>query len=113
MEAFLKFTVTILVVYVIYYAFMIVLEKLKLSKSNGIDGGKLMYTVQAEEPVMVRPNIQEAGSVVQSQNKHPPVATENAGTSIDSVLYDLGLETIDVTGFGIPVVSENLFHHIQ
>ena len=112
MDAFLKFTVIMLIVYAVYYAVMIGLEKLKLSKANSIEGGKLVYAVQAQEPVVISPNNHLPETMGFSQNKPPPDTPAITEAYAGSILYDLGLETINVTGFGVPVAAENLFHHI-
>lgn len=112
---FTHYTTVILIIYAIYFLIAILLEAMKNRQPALVSSPKDVYTIHPEVPAVIKPN-PNATSFIESshENKiYAPQSVIDEDSSLETTMYDLGLETVDADIFGVDVTENNLLKYIK
>ncbi len=111
---FAKFSMTVLLLYIMYYGFIILIDQLKTRKNSLSPSTRTVHFV-VEQPQNMLSNDQQAMPVSEQNEKKSSLSNEASATEEEkdkNILEDLGIEayysgSIDITEDNLLTLSNN------
>lgn len=114
---FAKFSITVLLLYVVYYGFLLLIEQLKTRQNSLSHSARRVHFV-VEQPQNMQSNDQQATPAPELNEKKSSLSNEASATEEEknkNILEDLGIEayysgSIDITEDNLLTLSNNESH---